>query len=97
MAAVLWVAGCASSSFLRLTPTQLDRAARRWPEETPENFERGRNLYLAKCSGCHALVLPQERSADQWPAIVNQMEPLAKISDEERDRILRFILAASEK
>jgi hypothetical protein len=73
----------------------LSACAGQVPHLTPR-FEGGRSLFITKCSGCHTLRLPQAYSAERWPGILDKMQKLAKITDEEREEILRYILAVKE-
>ena len=51
----------------------------------------GRKYYIKHCGGCHNLHLPQEYKAEQWNKILFKMQPRAKISDQEKDLILKYL------
>jgi hypothetical protein len=55
------------------------------------DMQAGRNLYINKCGSCHALVLPEKYSAEQWPSLVDKMEIKSKISPEEKKLILEYL------
>ena len=54
-------------------------------------LKSGRDLYLNKCSNCHDLHLPHEFTHDEWVVEVNKMQPKAKITDSEKELILRYL------
>ena len=37
------------------------------------DLEEGRSLTLAKCGSCHHVPMPSDRSADQWPRMIDEM------------------------
>jgi hypothetical protein len=60
-------------------------------------LKSGRELYINKCSGCHALV-PVDRFYDaKWVAEVDEMFKAKKIkmSADDRDRLLRYLTTAN--
>lgn len=92
MAALTFSSGCAG----RLpdpSPDQVRFAADRWPGTTEENLARGRRLYVARCGGCHNLYLPGSVAAPRWPDVMNEMAPLSKLSPDEQEEILRYLMA----
>ena len=56
-----------------------------------EQLLAGRKLYVIHCSGCHNLYLPKRFSADQWKKNVEEMQPKAKITDEEKQLIFQYL------
>ncbi len=51
----------------------------------------GRKLYVDHCSGCHNLHLPKEYDAVGWKKELNEMQPKAKITDEEKQLIFEYL------
>lgn len=51
----------------------------------------GRELYIAKCSGCHSLHLPQQFTASSWDTILASMKPRAKINEKESGLIRAYV------
>lgn len=97
-AALLVVAvSCGGSAVPRPTEAHLARARERWPDTTRASLERGRELYVARCSGCHPLHPPATQPAARWATVLDQMAPRARLSAEERDLVLRYLTAASER
>ena len=53
----------------------------------------GRELYVNKCSGCHALLDVDKHSDREWTSEVGEMLRLKKVrlSDAERDRLILYL------
>lgn len=49
--------------------------------------------YYDTCSACHSAHKPAEHTMEEWPALIGAMQGMAKITDAQRDRILRFLQA----
>ena len=69
--------------------------APRWPGTTVDDLERGRRLYVRRCSGCHNLVLPRAFPAEKWPGLVDDMAEKARLGPLEREDVVRFLVAAA--
>jgi hypothetical protein len=52
----------------------------------------GRTLYVKHCNGCHNLYLPNHFTESMWKKNLEEMQPKAKITDEEKKLILNFLL-----
>ena len=94
-ALLLAAVSCGGGAVPRPTEAHLARAQARWPDTTRASLERGRELYVARCSGCHPLHRPDTLPAARWATLVDQMAPRARLSDSERDLVLRYLTAAS--
>lgn len=79
------------------TPQDARSAAARWPDTTLKDLERGRSLYVRRCSGCHTLHLPSERRADEWPTLVEKMSRKARLTPDQRVDITRFVVALASE
>ena len=84
---------CASGSIPHPTPADVTRAQQEWPDASVASLERGRDLYVARCSGCHPLHRPNEFEPARWNELVTKMAPRARLSEEERTQILRYLAA----
>ena len=51
----------------------------------------GREIYINKCGGCHSLIIPEKFNAEEWNKWVEDMEPKAKLSGEEKQLILKYL------
>ena len=95
LGALSGLAACAGQ-IPRPTSLQAQWAAQRWPAATPEALDQGRTIYIAKCSGCHTLRLPSVYAEERWPAILDKMQKRAKITDEQKEEILHFVLTVKQ-
>ena len=88
--------GCVS--LVRPSEVHVAWATARWPDATLTQLEQGRAVYVARCSGCHALHLPSELYPEDWPEQVREMEQEQDVvlTDDERTSMLRYLAAASE-
>ncbi len=96
LAALLFLAvSCGGGAVPHPTEAHLARARARWPDATAASLEHGRQLYVARCSGCHPLHPPGTQPAARWAEVLDQMAPRAKLSADERELVLRYLTAAS--
>jgi|SRR2546427_4052465 len=61
------------------------------------DLRAGRELYLNKCSACHALHDVNRFSGERWTAEVDEMLKLKKVKlgRAERDRLILYLTAAN--
>lgn len=50
-------------------------------------------VYYDTCTSCHAAHKPKEHLMSEWDAYISAMQDFAKITDNEKARILRFLQA----
>lgn len=53
-------------------------------------------LYINKCSNCHFLYRPYQFSKDRWIEIMPEMKKEAKLTEDEYDSILRYLIVMQE-
>jgi hypothetical protein len=58
-----------------------------------DHLIQGRKLYVNHCSGCHNLHFPQEFTAEQWIAQLEEMQVKAKITEGEKDLIYKYLVS----
>lgn len=51
----------------------------------------GANLYKASCGKCHVLHAANEYSPSEWVHHLKQMQPRAKINDNQRELIYKYL------
>jgi len=90
--AVLLAAGCASAVPLP-TEREAETARRTDPTATVESLRSGRERYVTKCSGCHSLYSPRDKSPEEWPRLLDEMSAKAKCGAGDRRRIEQYLLA----
>jgi hypothetical protein len=85
------LAACASQKIddaPALTPAVLSRS------KTPAaTLHQGRALYLAHCGRCHAYMLPEQISKQDWHVVVPGMAWNAGLSASEERALREYILA----
>jgi hypothetical protein len=61
------------------------------------DLKAGRELYINKCSGCHALVPVDKFDGARWASEVDEMFKAKKVkmSDRDRDQLLRYLSTAN--
>jgi cytochrome c5 len=97
--AALIATGVACTSRVPV-PSQADavRAGQRWPDADLGSLSEGREVYIAKCAGCHLLKPPGALSPEAWPASLSRMrvdEDVA-MSEREAELVLRYLVTLSE-
>jgi mono/diheme cytochrome c family protein len=88
--ALVLAAACAAA-LRRPTAVDVERAAVRWPGTTVADLERGRAIYVRRCSTCHTLYLPTAFAARDWPPIVDTMAKKARLTPAEKADVTRFL------
>ena len=75
-------------------PQQVDviRLLERYPDTTLAELERGRTLYLSRCTSCHAPIAPGSLPAERWPEEVSEMSDRARLGDEE-SLVVKYLVA----
>jgi hypothetical protein len=53
----------------------------------------GRSLYVAHCGSCHNLHFPSEFTTDEWKVKIGEMQKRAKITDEEKELVLKYLIS----
>jgi len=74
-------------------PQHVEWAQARWPNTTAMDLERGRSLYIAKCSGCHRPPKPSDYSPASWPAELAHMRKRAHLGPREQTWIEYYVVA----
>ena len=67
------------------------------PSAELADLQRGRTLYMSKCSSCHLLHAPATIAPDAWPDKVARMQREGRVhlSDDDLRDIVRYVRAAS--
>lgn len=93
---ITMLASCAAP-IPRPTDADVLRAATQRPETTLAELERGRSLYMSRCSGCHRPYPPGWLVPAGWPAQVDEMAERAKLGTDHRELILLFLTTLSSR
>jgi hypothetical protein len=60
-------------------------------------LEEGRQAFVDGCSSCHALPRPEQKRADQWPKILDEMAGEAKLTPSQKRLIGQFLVTMAER
>jgi hypothetical protein len=88
------LAACAARAVPTVTPELVAAASARWPDMTDQRLEAARNLYVGRCANCHSLYAPNYHDEAKWRQVMIKMGRKAKLSDEQREEVQRFVFAA---
>ena len=101
IALLLAAVSCGGGAVPRPTDAHLARARARWPDTTRASLERGRELYVARCSGCHSGSGPAPgRAALKGRSHASIVEALTTgkmmaqgraLSDEDKNNVATFL------
>ncbi len=94
---LLGLLSACAAQLIRPTSLHESWAAERWPGTSLAELERGRDLYVRRCGGCHGLYLPDQRPDLDWPARVREMAARSRtpIPPEEVEAITRFLVTVA--
>ncbi|QEH40524.1 hypothetical protein FW415_06410 [Chitinophaga sp. XS-30] len=53
----------------------------------------GKSVFREKCAKCHGYMLPETRTAEKWPNILDRMAKKAKLTDDQKSAVLAFVTA----
>lgn len=51
----------------------------------------GKTIFREKCAKCHGYRLPETRTAERWPGIIDRMAKKAKLTDDQKQSVLAFV------
>ena len=90
------LAGCAGQ-IPHASLAQTELAARQWPDVTTQSLERGREIYIQKCSGCHLLRIPSRYTSRQWPKVLDTMAARAKLTRAQKHAVFEYVMSVSKQ
>lgn len=86
--------GCGASAAPAPAAADVARVTERYPGTTLADLERGRTVYLSRCTSCHAPVAPGSIPADRWPGEVKEMSERAHLGADE-PLVVKYLVAQS--
>ena len=57
-------------------------------------LKKGRELYVNNCASCHQLYAPNKYDSKTWIHNLDEMQPKAKITDEQKKLIFDYLVNA---
>ena len=90
------LAGC-GAALPRPNASHVARLQARDPHVSLGDLERGRSLYVERCSSCHTLKEPRRHSTEEWILAMQKMEVEegVKLEPSESRDIERYLVALS--
>ena len=95
--ALLLAAACARTVMPSATPADADAASRRWPGTTVADLAAGRDLYIARCTGCHQPVPPDQVAPADWPAHIAEMKQRSHLDESQASLVERYLVTMAER
>ena len=76
------VIACSTVKTIEMDQSTIERVKKVYPTLSLEDLNKGKKLYETKCSLCHGLDKPFNRTADKWKHIVPEMVEIANKKSE---------------
>lgn len=84
MLLALFVVACSTALYMPKESTRISK-------EDLREMQKGRVVYITKCSNCHSLVLPEKYSPREWKVLVKRMSPKSHLTPQEEEEILKYV------
>lgn len=94
---LLVLVACTATKIMKPTEAQLPTMQQKVPDITLARAEQGYTVYKEKCSACHRLHAPSERTPAQWDTILAKMLPKAKVHEDSTKNLITDYLHALSK
>ncbi|HKP94712.1 MAG TPA: cytochrome c [Fibrobacteria bacterium] len=93
---VLLFSGCVGSGPVPApTAKNVEYAGRNGQVTTLATLKVGRNLYVGRCSACHALKDPKDLAPADWPEMVQRMASNAKLTADQERAVTQYLVSVS--
>src|SRR6186713_1283699 len=89
---LLCVVACGASATPAPIQADVARIENRFPGTTLAELEKGRSVYLSRCTSCHAPVAPDSVPVDRWPHEVSEMSERAHLGTDE-PLVVKYLVA----
>ena len=80
------------ASTIDVSSVQVDAAKTKYPDATLDALKKGHDIYYGTCTNCHGAKKISNFSEEELPGIINNMARKAKISAEEKDAVLKYVM-----
>ncbi|MSR82537.1 MAG: hypothetical protein EXS58_06370 [Candidatus Latescibacteria bacterium] len=88
---VLVLCACSGAMLPQLTLAQVQWAGQQWTGMEAARIVAARQLYVARCAGCHNLVLPAAHDLEKWGKVLPKMALKAKLNECQQEEIWRYL------
>lgn len=92
---LLALAACGGGAVPQPTDAHVAIARGQYPEVDRAMLERGRSLFVERCSGCHSLPKPSSHERARWPGLVAKMAARAKVDASGERAISAYLVSTS--
>lgn len=65
----------------------------KYPDATAEQLANGYSIYTGACTNCHGKKNLYSRTEEEWTKAIARMAPKAKITDEQKDHLTKYVFA----
>jgi mono/diheme cytochrome c family protein len=87
------VSATAAADPLRPGDAELAAVKDKFPGITTEQLSDGYAVYTVACTNCHGKKNIYSRTEEEWTKAINRMAPKAKITEEQKDHLTKYIFA----
>ena len=91
-AAIVTVA-CTATKPVVPGDAQLNAIKSKYPGVTMDKLKEGYGIFTGPCTKCHKPKNLYKRSEEELPGIIDRMAKKAKINDEQKDAVLKYVLS----
>lgn len=91
-AVLMGAVACGASSAPEPRQADVVRVEQQFPGTTLAELEKGRRVYLSRCTSCHAPVPPASIPAQRWPHEVEEMSERARLGGDE-PLVVKYLVA----
>lgn len=88
---ILLFLSCCTTQLPSIEKQHITFAQDKWKDVDEIKLQKGRTLFVSRCSSCHSLPLPSSQKETEWEKILDHMKHRAKIDKMEIDLILKYI------
>ena len=92
LASLVGVVACGAGAAPEPRQADVVRIEDQFPGTTLADLERGRSVYLSRCTSCHAPVTPASIPAQRWPHEVQEMSERAHLGTDE-PLVVKYLVA----
>lgn len=78
-----------------ITPQMVAQAQKHDPQATEASMQRGKVVLETKCNSCHKTPGPTDEPQAEWPEYVEKMGKLAKLTDDQQQDLLHYVMGAA--
>jgi uncharacterized membrane protein len=86
------IAKSTSASTSTVSTIQVDAAKTKYPDATMDVLKKGYTIYFGVCTNCHEAKKITDFTTEELPGIIDHMARKAKISAEEKDAVLKYVM-----